>query len=99
MGKVNLRKDIFILIFGTETRSGRNFDIVLLWMIILSVTVVILESVAPIRDAYHDVFVSTEWFFTFIFSLEYLLRIYSSPRPLKYITSFYGVVDLSLIHI
>ena len=69
----------------------------MLWMIILSVTVVILESVAPIRDAYHDVFVSTEWFFTFIFSLEYLLRIYSSPRPLKYITSFYGVVDLLAI--
>lgn len=94
---MNLRDKIFVIIFGTETRSGRTFDIVLLWMIILSVTVVILESVASIRYAYHDVFVSTEWFFTIIFSLEYMLRIYSAPRPLKYITSFYGVVDLLAI--
>ena len=66
-------------------------------MIILSVLVVILESVSSIQAAYHDAFVSIEWFFTILFSLEYLLRIYSAPRPLKYITSFYGVVDLLAI--
>jgi voltage-gated potassium channel len=94
---VDLRKKIFVIIFGTETRLGRAFDIVLLWMIILSVTAVILESVSSIRAAFHDVFISTEWFFTIIFSLEYLLRIYSAPKPLKYITSFFGVVDLLAI--
>jgi len=95
--KVDLRNRIFVIIFGTETRLGRTFDIVLLWMIILSVSAVVLESVPSIRAAHHDVFVSTEWFFTIVFSLEYLLRIYSSPRPLKYIGSFYGVVDLLAI--
>lgn len=94
---MNLRNKIFLTIFGTETRSGRTFDIVLLWMIILSVSIVILESVSSIREAYHDIFVSTEWFFTIVFTLEYMLRIYSSPKPLKYITSFYGVVDLLAI--
>ncbi len=94
---MNLREKIFVTIFGTGTRSGRTFDIILLWMIILSVTVVVLESVSSLRDSYHDVFVNIEWFFTLIFTLEYLLRIYSAPKPLKYMTSFYGVVDLLAI--
>jgi voltage-gated potassium channel len=94
---VNLRNKIFLIIFGTETKAGRTFDIVLLWMIILSVSIVVLESVAFLRESRHDIFVSAEWFFTILFTLEYLLRIYSSPRPWKYITSFYGVVDLLAI--
>ncbi|TFH23983.1 MAG: ion transporter [Bacteroidia bacterium] len=94
---VNLRGKIFVTIFGTETRGGRTFDIVLLWMIILSVSIVVLESVSSIRETYHDIFVTTEWIFTISFTLEYMLRIYSSPRPLKYITSFYGLVDLLAI--
>ena len=94
---VDLRKKIFVIIFGTETRTGRTFDILLLWMIILSVATVVLESVPSLRQAYHDIFMTTEWFFTIVFTLEYILRIYSSPRPLKYITSFYGVVDLLAI--
>ena len=92
-----LRKKIFVTIFGTDTPSGRTFDVILLWMIILSVTVVILESVSSMRLAYHDIFIATEWIFTIVFSLEYLLRIYSSPNPVKYITSFYGVIDLLAI--
>lgn len=97
LDKVNLRRKIFITIFGTNTKVGRTFDIILLWMIILSVTVVILESVSSLRLAYHDVFQTTEWVFTIAFSLEYLLRIYAAPKPLKYITSFYGVIDLLAI--
>ena len=94
---MNLRNRIFIIIFGSDTRAGKNFDIILLWMIILSVTVVVLESVTTVRESYHHVFVTTEWFFTVIFTLEYLLRIMSSPRPLKYITSFFGIIDLLAI--
>lgn len=94
---MNLKKRIFVIIFGSETRAGKSFDIILLWMIILSVTAVVLESVSTFRTSYHDVFVSTEWFFTILFTLEYLLRIYSSPRPLRYIASFYGIIDLLAI--
>jgi voltage-gated potassium channel len=95
--EVNLRNKIYNIIFGTDTRAGKTFDVILLWMIILSVTVVILESVSTIRESHHQVFISTEWFFTIIFTLEYLLRIYSSPRPWKYMTSFFGIVDLLAI--
>ena len=94
---MKLRKKIFVIIFGTDTPAGRTFDVILLWMIILSVTVVILESVATMRLAYHDYFVTAEWIFTIAFTIEYLLRIYSSPNPIKYMTSFYGVIDLLAI--
>ncbi len=94
---MNLRKKIYIIIFGTDTPAGKTFDVVLLSMIILSVAVVILESVSNIRETYHDLFVDVEWIFTFAFTLEYLLRVTTSPRPLKYITSFYGVIDLLAI--
>ena len=91
------RKKIYAIIFGTNTDAGRTFDVILLWMIILSVTVVILESVRPLRESYHGLFMHVEWIFTLAFSLEYLLRIYSSPRPLKYVTSFFGIIDLLAI--
>ena len=94
---MNLRKKIFIIIFGSDTRAGKIFDVILLWMIVVSVTVVILESVTSLRLAYHDLFHTTEWVFTIIFSLEYAFRIYSSPKPWKYMTSFYGVIDLLAI--
>lgn len=94
---MNLRRRIYIVIFGTGTRSGKAFDVILLWMIILSVTVVVLESVSTIRESHHQIFFSLEWFFTIIFSLEYLFRVYSSPRPWKYITSFFGIIDLLAI--
>jgi len=97
LNEVKLKKKIFVVIFGTDTRAGKTFDVILLWMIILSLTAVVLESVSSLRSAYGDYFITTEWVFTLAFSLEYLLRIYSSPKPLKYITSFFGVIDLMAI--
>lgn len=94
---MDFRKKIYSIIFGTDTRVGKTFDIILLWLIILSVTIVVLESVKPLREVHHELFMNVEWIFTIAFTLEYLLRIYSSPRPLKYITSFYGIIDLLAI--
>jgi voltage-gated potassium channel len=93
----SVRRKIYRVIFGTDTRAGKAFDVVLLTLILLSVTVVILESVSRLRNSYHDYFVQAEWIFTLVFSIEYLLRIYSSPQPVKYILSFYGVIDLLAI--
>ena len=95
MGKS--REKIYIIIFGTDTPAGKRFDIVLLFMIVLSVLVVLLESVKTLQVQHHDFFSSTEWFFTFIFTLEYLFRIYSHPKPIKYIRSFMGIIDLLAI--
>jgi len=95
--RMNLKRKLFVIIFGTDTRAGKIFDVILLWMIIISVTAVVLESVSSFREAYHQIFISVEWFFTLIFTVEYLLRIYTSPNPWKYMKSFYGIVDLLAI--
>ena len=94
---MKLRNRIFVVIFGTDTRAGKTFDVVLLWMIIFSVSVVVLESVSTLQRAHDKFFIATEWFFTIVFTLEYLLRIFTSPRPWKYMTSFFGIVDLLAI--
>lgn len=88
------RKVLFIAIFGSDTRAGKIFDIALLISILLSILCVTLESVESIRSVYGDLFFRLEWFFTLLFTVEYLLRVLVSPRPLKYMTSFFGVIDL-----
>lgn len=91
------REKIYIIIFQTNTRPGKQFDVVLLVLILLSVGVVVFESVQPWYEAHPAFFINAEWFFTAIFTIEYLLRIYSHPRPLKYMTSFLGIIDLVAI--
>lgn len=88
------KNKIYEIIFGTHTKAGKNFDLILLWTIILSVLVVMIESIKPIQIKYAELLRILEWIFTIIFSLEYLARIYSHPKPLKYIFSFWGIIDL-----
>ncbi|MBE9517439.1 MAG: ion transporter, partial [Bacteroidetes bacterium] len=66
--EVNLKKLIFVTIFGTDSRAGKTFDVILFWMIILSVTVVVLESVSTLQEAHKHFFITTEWFFTIVFT-------------------------------
>lgn len=70
---------------------------VLLFLILASVLTVTLESVTELRRLYLPYFIALEWGFTIIFTIEYLLRIYSSPHPFKYMASFFGIVDLLAI--
>ncbi|HTN47886.1 MAG TPA: ion transporter [Burkholderiaceae bacterium] len=88
------RRDFFIVIFESDTRAGRLFDIVLLWAILASVTVVMLDSVASISSRFGLLFDVLEWGFTLLFTAEYLARLWSVERPLLYARSFFGVVDL-----
>jgi len=90
----NWRKKLFIIIFRTDTPAGKYFDIVLLWAILLSILVVILESVDTYSKSLDLELKVLEWLFTIIFSIEYLLRIFISEKPKKYIFSFYGIIDL-----
>lgn len=92
--KSPLRDKVYRIIFGTDTPAGRMFDLLLIWAIIISVTVVMLESVASIAEKYGTLLRQLEWGFTILFSLEYLARVFSLRRPAKYIFSFYGVIDL-----
>ncbi len=82
------------IIFGTDTREGRLFDIALLWAVALSVLVAIADSVMEPGGTMHIVFLVLEWLFTLLFTAEYALRLWSSPQPLRYARSFFGVVDL-----
>lgn len=90
----SLRESIYIIIFGTDTKAGKLFDLVLIYAICISVTAVALDSVADINTRFGHYLYILEWAFTIVFTLEYALRIYSSPQPMRYITSFYGLVDL-----
>jgi len=85
------------IIFEAETPSGKFFDVCLLWAILLSILAVVLESVSDIQDQYGERLLQIEWFFTIIFSLEYLARIICVRRPMRYIFSFFGLVDLLAI--
>ena len=88
------RFKIHEIIFEADTPMGKLFDIILLIMILLSVTVVMLESVEGYRLEWFWLFDILEWGFTLLFTVEYLLRIYAVKNPLKYIFSFYGIIDL-----
>lgn len=92
-----IRQRIYIVIYGTNTRAGKLFDIFLLIFILLSVAAVMLETVQEIDEKYHTVLVIAEWIFTILFTIEYILRIFSTKKPWKYIFSFYGIIDLLAI--
>ena len=90
----HLRNRIHIIIEGTDTRLGKLFDIVLLFAILASVAVVMLDSVLYMRLQYGTLFRYAEWFFTILFTIEYGLRLFSAPNRLRYTFSFFGIVDL-----
>jgi len=87
------RRRLQEIIFEAETRAGKAFDVGLILAILLSVTAVMLESVEEIRADYGEQLRLIEWFFTGLFTVEYALRIYCTVRPIKYVRSFFGIVD------
>lgn len=90
----HLRNRIHITIEGTDTRLGKLFDIVLLIAILASVLVVMLDSVLYMRLQFGTIFFYAEWFFTLLFTIEYALRLFSAPNRVRYVFSFFGIVDL-----
>ncbi len=92
-----VKEKIHEVIFEADTYYGKLFDVALLIVILASILVVMLESVETYRSSFLEVFQTLEWTFTIIFTIEYLLRLYCVYRPLRYATSFYGIVDLLAI--
>lgn len=82
------------IIFEADTKAGKNFDIALLLAIIISVGLLMLDSVKSISAAYKDFFYISEWIFTGLFTIEYILRLWITKKPIKYAISFYGIIDL-----
>ena len=88
------RLRLYEIIFESDTRAGRVFDLLLILAILGSVLAVMLESVAGYRSRYGEVFRLADWGFTLLFTVEYVLRLSCVGRPLRYARSFFGVVDL-----
>lgn len=92
--KHNWKTKLHEIIYEADTPVGKLFDIVLLIAILASIVLVMLESVNSFDEKYHVFLNISEWIITILFTIEYILRIVTVKKPLKYITSFYGVIDL-----
>lgn len=88
------RKRLYTIIFEADTPAGKRFDVALLWLIVISVLLVMLESVREINQRYFYLLNAAEWTITLIFTLEYVARIICIKHPWRYIFSFYGLIDL-----
>ncbi len=93
----SLRKRIYIILFESDTPAGKFFDEALIVTIMLSVIVVMLDSVSAVNASHGDLLHSLEWMFTILFTIEYFLRLISIERPVRYATSFFGIVDFMAI--
>ncbi|KIE19041.1 ion transporter [Vibrio sinaloensis] len=97
MPRNSLRHHLYIIIFGSHTKAGRAFDLALIVAIVSSLIVLLLESIPSIRSVWGAQLKYLEYTFTALFTIEYILRLYCSPKPSAYAKSFYGVVDLLAI--
>lgn len=88
------RLQLYTIIFEADTRAGRRFDQLLIAVILASVAVVVVDSVEHLNVRFHGWLTLAEWFFTLVFTLEYIARLICVRHPWRYALSFYGVVDL-----
>lgn len=93
----NWRNTLYTIIFEADTPAGKLFDEILILSILLSIIVVMLDSVSSIAAIYGDLFYILEWIFTILFTMEYFLRLVCVGRPFRYATSFFGTIDLLAI--
>jgi voltage-gated potassium channel len=89
-----IREKLFAIIFGTDTKAGQRFDLVLLYVILASVVTVLLESIPQLPESVNEALFFLEWTFTVLFAIEYLLRLWVVPNPWRYALSFWGIIDL-----
>jgi voltage-gated potassium channel len=91
------RLHLYTVIFEADTRAGRRFDLTLIALIVASVAVVVGDSLAGVSARYGTLLAVLEWFFTIAFTIEYIARLVSVRRPLRYVRSAFGVIDLIAI--
>jgi voltage-gated potassium channel len=91
------REEWFHIIFESDTKAGKNFDVLLLVAIVASVMIVILDSIPGIVGWGESILIWSEWFFTIAFTIEYIIRLSIVKRPARYALSLYGIIDLLAI--
>ena len=94
---ISWRKQLHDVIYESNTRAGKVFDIALLLLIIFSIVIVVLDSVKSFNRQYAQLFYWLEWIFTALFTIEYILRLLSIGKPWRYVFSFLGLIDLLAI--
>ncbi|MEO6363701.1 MAG: ion transporter, partial [Caldimonas sp.] len=88
------RLRLYIVIFEADTRTGRLFDLSLIALILASVAVVVLDSMTTVHARHQDLFYALEWFFTIVFTIEYIARLVCVRQPSRYARSAFGIIDL-----
>ena len=88
------KEELYKILFEADTPKGRAFDIVLMVMITLSIIISFIETIPSLAHTFQFVLEILEYIVTFFFTVEYIARIYCSPRPKDYILSFFGIIDL-----
>jgi voltage-gated potassium channel len=88
------RLRIYTIIFEADTRAGRAFDVALIGCILVSVLVVVLDSIATMHARHARLFDALEWGFTLLFTAEYLARLACVRHPLRYARSVFGIIDV-----
>lgn len=91
--KTNWKTKLHEIIYEADTKAGKWFDILLILTILISIILVMLESVESFDNKYHNFLNSAEWVITILFSIEYITRVITIKRPSTYIFSFYGIID------
>ena len=94
---MDTRQNLYSIIFHTDTPAGQRFDRYLLLTIMASLVVVMLDSIDSVHSQYAGLLAGIEWGFTALFAIEYVVRLYCSPKPLRYAFSFFGLIDLLAI--
>ena len=88
------KEELYKILFEADTPKGRKFDIVLMVMISLSIVISFIETIPSLAHTFQFALEILEYIVTFFFTVEYIARIYCSPRPKDYILSFFGIIDL-----
>lgn len=91
--KTNWKNKLHEIIYEADTPAGKLFDVLLLIIILASIVLVMLESIKSFDNKYHNILDASEWVITILFTLEYVARIVTVKKPIKYIFSFYGIID------
>lgn len=92
-----LQARLYKIVFGTDTPTGKWFDLILIVAILVSVAVIVADSMAGVHREYGELLQRLEWGFTVLFSVEYVLRIWIAKNRRAYLLSFYGIIDLLAI--
>jgi voltage-gated potassium channel len=95
--KASTKEKLYHIVFQNDTKAGKQFDIWLLWLILISVLVAMLDSVPSLNGSFSLEFYLIEWVFTLLFTIEYIIRVSVHPQRSKYVFSFWGLVDLLAI--